>query len=198
MRIKSKWHNQRVKNINDIASVVGSSIWKISRSGVDKLYNDGFNFSTNQQLLDVVAEFSGLLLQASADIAHKRLQEDDFQKMVSFAAKQLADIFSENYLEEEGRSDNPTDWRTQYIDKINVRLSAYAEFNFNDGDPSYPALRYFGSEVESCMLSGEIKNKWVIEQVMEVEAPVMLKKLVKMLNELLDQYLDSPEPVKAQ
>jgi hypothetical protein len=51
-----------------------------------------------------------------------------------------------------------------------------------DGEPGYAMKRYFGERIAAVM--GEQDNKWITDQVMEIEVPETLKPLNKALNEL--------------
>ena len=58
---------------------------------------------------------------------------------------------------------------------------ANVSFEYRDGEPGYPCLRYFAGKVADAMAAGD--NKWVVEQVMDIEAPEMVR-LVRKLVEL--------------
>ncbi len=190
MRIKSKWHNKGVKTIEEIAQTVAYIIWKIAHSSVDKIYMDGFNFNSNQQLLGVIGEFVALMLQMSAQITHKSMAPDQFTPFVETTARQLANIMADN-LAADHANDRPAgqfaDDARAFINHLNRRLSDYAEFRFTDGEPGYPALRFFGSAVEKQMQGGD--KKWIAEQVIEVESPIVIKELKRGLSNIL-QYND--------
>lgn len=180
MRIKSKWHNKkREKSPEEIAGALGFIIWRIAHNTANKMYSDGFNFSSNRQLLDVIGEYVAFLIQVSGRVVYTRMDEESSQRFIGALAKHLVGTMEDNLTEELGAGD----YRGPFIELLNQRMEAYAEFAFGADGPSYPFLRYLGTCVEALM--GGEKNKWVIEQVMEVEAPAMLKDLNKGLSDLL-------------
>lgn len=181
MRIKSRWHNKnRPKSLEETAQAIGFIVWRIAQGTVDKMYGDGFNFKSHEQQLDVIGELAIFLLQAADRLAYERMEDDERHRFVNGMARKLIETMDENRTEWLG----PGEYRAPFLERLNERLGAYAEFSFVDGQPGYPALRYFGSCVAALMGSD---NRWVIEQVMEVEAPEMLKGLKKGMNDLLAQ-----------
>ena len=180
MRIKSRWHDKsRPKSLEQIASAMGFNIWKMASTTANKMYNDGFNFRDNAQLLDVIGEYVIFLLQLTDRVAYERLDEADRQEFTSLVARHLIGTMVENRIEELG----PGDYQQAFIDTLNQRLDSYSEFSLVEGNPSYPMLRYLGDQVEALM--GGVQNKWVKEQVMEVEAPELVKTLKRGIEPLL-------------
>jgi len=180
VRIKSRWHDKsRPKSLEQIASAMGFNIWKMASTTANKMYNDGFNFRDNGQLLDVIGEYVIFLLQLADRVAYERLDEADRQEFTSLVARHLIGTMVENRIEELG----PGDYQQAFIDTLNQRLDSYSEFSLVEGNPSYPMLRYLGDQVEALM--GGVQNKWVKEQVMEVEAPELVKTLKRGIEPLL-------------
>lgn len=181
MRIKSRWHDKtRPKSLEQIAGAMGFNIWKMASTTANKMYNDGFNFRDNAQLLDVIGEYVMFLLQLADRVAYERLDEQERQQFTSGVARHLIGTMVENRVEELG----PGDYQQPFIDTLNQRLDGYAEFSLVDGNPSYPMLRYLGDQVEALM--GGTQNKWIKEQVMEVVAPELIKTLRRGLDPLLE------------
>jgi hypothetical protein len=183
VRIKSRWHEKsRPKSLEEIAGAVGFNIWKMASTTANKMYNAGFNFRDNAQLLEVIGEFAIFLLQLSDRVVYERMDDAERQEFTSSLARHLIGTMVDNLVEELG----PGDYQATFVDKLNQRLDGYAEFSLVDGAPSYPMLRYLGEQVEALM--GGSQNKWVKEQVMEVEAPELIKTLKRGLEPLLESH----------
>ena len=188
-RIRTRWHNkQKPKSIETIAGAMGMNIWKMASGSATKMYNEGFNFKSNSQLLDLIGEFAIFLIQLSDRIAYEELEPEQRQRFTQALAVHLVGTMVENQIEELGPSD---EYQQAFIEKLNHHLDGYAEFSVSNGDPSYQMLRYFGTLAEQVM--GGSDNKWVIEHVMEVEAPVLVKQLKEGLEKLLPQAQSSEE-----
>jgi len=181
VRIKSKWHNKsKAKSVEEIAGALGFITWRISANAVNKMYTTGFNFSTNKQQLDVIAEFLAFLVQAADRHVYDIMDADERQRFITALALHVAGTLEGNLREEVG----PGDYRSDFVDLLNGRMEAYSEFSFVDGMPSYPSMRYFAMRVDDVM--GGDENKWVIEQVIEVEGPGAMERFNKAIGDLLE------------
>jgi hypothetical protein len=182
-RIRTRWHNkQKPKSIETIAGAMGMNIWKMASGTATKMYNEGFNFKSNSQLLDLIGEFVIFLVQLSDRIAYEELDAEQRQRFTQALAAHLVGTMVENQIEELGPGDG---YQQAFIEKLNQRLDGYAEFSVVGGDPSYQMLRYLGTLADQVM--GGSDNKWVIEHVMEVEAPVLVKQLKEGMAKILPQ-----------
>ncbi len=181
-RIRTQFHSkQKPKSIETIAGAMGMNLWKLASGAANKMYNDGFNFKDNRQLLDVIGEFAIFLLQFADRIAYEQLDAEQRARFTQALAAHLIRTMCENQLEELG----PGDYQGAFVERLNQRLDAYSELNLVAGDPSYPMLRYFGTCVDAVM--GGEDNKWVIETVIEVESPAVIKPLKEGMAKLLPQ-----------
>ena len=188
-RIRTRWHNkQKPKSIETIAGAMGMNIWKMASGTANKMYNEGFNFKSNAQLLDLIGEFAIFLIQLSDRIAYEELDPEQRQRFTQALASHLVGTMVENQVEELGPSD---EYPGAFIEKLNHHLDGYSEFSVSGGDPSYQMLRYFGTLADQVM--GGSDNKWVIEHVMEVEAPVLVKQLKEGMEKLLPQAQPADE-----
>lgn len=180
MRVKSRWHNKdKAKSVEELAGVVGFNIWKASSTIANKMYNQGFNFKDNRQLLDTIGEFAIFLLQLADRMAYERLDEEQRQRFTLSIAKHLIGTMVENCTVELG----PGEYQQPFVDRMNERMDGYAEFEVVQDQPTYPMLRYFADLADQVM--GGEQNKWVHEQVLEVEAPELIKTLHKVMNDMI-------------
>ncbi len=183
-RIRTRWHNKsKPKSIETIAGAMGMNVWKMASGTANKMYSEGFNFNDNSQLLDLIGEFAIFLLQLSDRIAYEHLDDEQRQRFTQALAGHLINTMVENQVEE--LKGEPTDYQKAFIEKLNHHLGGYSEFAVNEGDPSYQMLRYFGTLCDEVM--GGSDNKWVIEHVMEVEAPPLIKQAREGMEKLLPQ-----------
>ncbi|MGM0593370.1 MAG: hypothetical protein ACQETD_02445 [Pseudomonadota bacterium] len=189
-RIRTRWHNKStLKSAETIAGAMGMNIWKLASGTANKMYSEGFNFKSNAQLLDIIGEFSIFMLQLADRIAFDELDAEQRQRFTQALAGHLINTLVENQVEE--LQGEPEEYRQRFIETLNHHLEGYAEFAVTDGDPSYPMLRYFGTLCDSVM--GGSDNKWVIEHVMEVEAPPFIKQLKESMASLLPQMKPAEE-----
>src|SRR3970282_2246048 len=96
-------------------------------------------------------------------------------------APHLAATMENNQLDLLG----PGEYRQPFIDLLNARFEEYADFEYPGGEPGFPCLRFFAAKVSDAM--GASDNKWVVEQIMDIEAPEM----VRLIKKLVDQTVNA-------
>ncbi|MCK5308072.1 MAG: hypothetical protein KAJ73_05620 [Zetaproteobacteria bacterium] len=179
MRVKSKWNKKdRVRTLEEVGGAVAFILWRIAQQGLLNLENEGFQTDTREQRIDVITEFLAFLVHLVDRMKAEALDVNGRQAFISSLAKHLASQVQENRTDAQGKGD----YRKPFIDLLNMRAADYAECPMPDGEPGYAFKRYFGESVRAVM--GEKDNKWVTDQVMEIEVPETLPPLRKTLREL--------------
>ena len=179
MRVKSKWSNKgRERTLDEVGGATAFILWRIAQQGLLNLENEGFQTDTRSQRMDVIAEFLAFLLHLADRMKSEALDAGERQEFITSLALHLASTMQENRSEAEGSGD----YRQPLIDLLNERGANYAECPMPDGEPGYVMKRYFGENVSAVM--GEKDNKWITDQVMDIEVPETLVPLKKALREL--------------
>lgn len=179
MRIKSKWSlKDRERTLAETGGAMAFILWRIGQQGVLNLENEGFQTDTNSQRLDIMGEFMGFLVHVVDRMMANRLEQDERQEFISSLALHLANSMQDNRTDAEGKGE----YRQPLIDLLNERAADYSEFSFSDNEPGYAFRRCFGDCVRSVM--GEKDNKWITDQVMDIEIPEALKPLNKAIRDL--------------
>ena len=179
IRMHTKWHTGGSKTIEDRAGVVGFNIWKISKETWVRMEREGFRAGADTQLAAVLTEMMAFLVQVADRLVYGQLSEEDRARFINAMGKHLAHTMQSNMLDMFG----PGDHMTPFIDRLNARALDYAEFEFANFYPSYRFLRYLGEKMYEAMAGTD--NKWVIEHVIEIEAPEAIKPLKKLIGEVL-------------
>ena len=171
IRVKTKWHQSGEKSLEDIASVLAFSTWKVGVHAVDHIGDEDFTFETNQIRFAVLEEILVFLVQVLDRWIHEEWREDTRRgRLVTAVVMRLADTVDENQNDWVG----PGDYRGRFIARFNERVQEYAEFSCSQEGPGYQFRRYLGAKVAAVM--GEEKgNRWVIDQVMDIEVPEAIK-----------------------
>lgn len=182
VRVLSKFHHKgKPKTLEEVAAALGFNAWKIADKTVDAMYGEGFDFSSKEQILDVNIEFVTFMLQAADRIAYDRMDDEQRQRFIATMAGRLINVVDDNMAALKGEGDH----KTGFIETLNRRLDAYSEFKFPNGEPSYQALRFLGKCVDNA--AGGKENKWILEQMIEIEAPELFQTLKKNMLALLEQ-----------
>jgi hypothetical protein len=180
VRVKSKWSNKgRERTLDEIGGAAAFILWRIAQQGLLNLENEGFQTESRSQRMDVIAEFLAFLVHLTDRNKSEALDAKERQEFITSLAVHLADTMQENRSDAEGKAD----YRRPLINLLNERSADYAECPMPDGEPGYAMKRYFGERITAVM--GEQDNKWITDQVMEIEVPETLKPLNKALNEVV-------------
>lgn len=182
VRIKSQWHNEdQQRTFDDIGSAIAFNGWKIAMEKAINLHGVNFVFENDRQRMDVISEYLIFEIQLVDRLAHLDLEDEQRAGIVTAMAKKLADYIHDNGLELLG----PGDHHQRFIAKLNQRSAEYAEFDFTSKGPAYSFYRHLGSEIQQVMgVKGE--NRWIIDQVMDVDGPQIFKHLKRIARDLLD------------
>ena len=176
--IKTRWRNKKAPRTPDErAGVIGANIWKISIEIFKHLEIDGFRFGADRQVTTIITEFIAFLVQLTDRAVHGRSSDAERATLINAVAGHLARTMENNQLDLLG----PGDYRAPFIQTLNDRFEDYAQFDYVDRDPGYACVRYFGSKVSDAMASSD--NKWVLEHMMEIEAPEMVRLIKKLVDE---------------
>jgi hypothetical protein len=178
LRMKTRFRTKGPKTLEQRANVVGYNLWKVAQEMYRRMSKDDFKFGGATQVAELITEALAFLVQVADRLVYGQLSEEERAKFITALGLQLAENMQDNLADLYG----PGDYKTPFIRALNERFGDYSEFDFKDGSPSYGFLRFFGERV-AAVLGAD--NKWVIEQVMEIEAPEALKAARKLVHEVL-------------
>ncbi len=186
MRMRTKWHNkEREVSVDEKANTMAFISWRIAMALVLNLENENFQTDTQKQRLDVIQEALAFLVSVTDRLVAGQMTDDERQEFIVKFATKLAKIFQEN---SEDLIAHGADYKTDFINTLNQRLNSYAECGW-DSEKDMPGFQYkrdFGDNVATQM--GEKDNKYVTEQIMEIEVPDMMENLKKAKFEMVDGH----------
>lgn len=184
--IKTRWRNKKPRSPEERAGVIGANVWKIALEIYRHLEKDGFRFGSDRQVTVVMTELIAFLVQLIDRTVHGRVSEADRAALINAVAAHLAMTMENNQLDLFG----PGDYRAPFIAKLNERFDDYAQFEYADGEPGHACLRYFGTTISDAM--AESDNRWVLEQMMEIEAPEMVRLVKKLVEQVVARDASQP------
>ena len=182
--VKTRWRKKGARTLADRAGVIGANVWKISLEIFKHMEKEGFRFGSDRLVTDVLAELIAFLVQLVDRAVYGKLSEADRATLIGEVARHLAATMENNQLDLLG----PGEYRQPFIDLLNARFEEYAGLEYPGGEPGYPCLRVFAAKVSDAMAASD--NKWVVEQMMEIEAPEM----VRLIKKLVDQTVNTAPP----
>ena len=187
--VKTRWRKKGARTVEERAGVIGANVWKIALEVFKHMEKEGFRFGSDRLTTEVISEFIAFLVQLADRAVYGRLAEDERAALIGAVVRHLAATMENNQQDLFG----PGEYRKPFIDLLNARFGEYAGFEYRDGEPGYPCLRFFAGKVADAMASGD--NKWVVEQMMDIEAPEM----VRLVRKLVEQaaVAEPPAPSRA-
>ena len=178
-RARNKWkHTGKVRSVDDNATALGYIIWQLALNGARKLHVEDYRYDDDIQRIRVIEEYLAFLVHASDRMVFDDMAQEPRHAFVSGVARASARHLQRNKEDILGRSD----YRTGFFVLLNSRSSEYGDCSF-PGEPGYPMLRALGAHILGIMGSDQT-NKWVIDQVMDIDAPELCRGLRNSLNSL--------------
>lgn len=179
IRVKTKWQRKGPKTLSDRASVVGVTIWRVAHETGRHMEKEEFRITSDSQYTALLTELIAFLLQVTDRIIYGQLSDADRATFINALGQHLARTMQSNMEEYLG----PGEHTGPFIATLNARAQDYAEFDFTDNGPGYAFVRYLGEKISEVMATTD--NKWVIEHVMEIEAPEAYKTVRRVVGEVL-------------
>lgn len=140
---------------------------------------EGFRFREDEQAIGFISEFIIFQLHIADRMIYGLVEEQERNKFINTTAKLLTQSVVENQEEILG----PGDYTSAFVTLMNDRLANYAECSFENGEPGYDFIRYLGQTIAEIMSASD--DKWVVEQVIDIEAPSVVEKITRVVTEVL-------------
>jgi len=119
-----------------------------------------------------------------------KLAEAERAALIGEVVRHLAATMENNQRDLLG----PGEYRKPFIELLNTRFGEYAGFAYAGAEPGYPCQRFFAAKVSDAMASSD--NKWVVEQMMDIEAPEMVRLVGKLIGQTVAAGTPSPPPAQ--
>ena len=190
LRIKTKWHrsnrsernktgSSKERTVVDSAGVIAVNIWKVSQETFKRMEREGFHFKEDKQVADIISEVVAFLIQVTDRMVYGKLEEEERARFITALAKELGKTLESNLIDLFGEAD----YVSPFFNMLNERFVDYAEFPFEDNQPSYAAKRYLGDKIAMHMSATD--SKWVLEQIIDIEVPETLKIVQRMVTDVM-------------
>ena len=130
----------------------------------------------------MIREYLVFLVHVADRMVFDSLNESDRTTFINELAVNTARQIQRNTEEIAG----PGNYRDDYLATINDRFSEYSRGSFEEGRPGYSLMRMFGENVRSIMGDDQV-NKWTIDQIMDVDGPMLVDKMAESLDSVVGQ-----------
>ena len=194
MRIKNRWFGSAEgKSAAEQASAMAFIVFRVARQMLERMRSAGFDIDPGPGYFAFLREVLCFLVALADRLACERLGADGRAEFTAALVRHLARNLAEN---EDGLlgprpAGSPSHAET-FIDLVNELSAHYAEFG---ADPQPPAdaigfhpdfgfQRYLGVRLEPTLPDKD--RRWVLDQVMVIEAPEAITVVQRSMRELLD------------
>ena len=182
IRIKSNWSKtvKREKTSEDIASALSYIGWKLSLDKARNLHGEDFDYSSDHQRVAVIVEYMSFQVHLADRLLFLDKKSDDYRTTVmNNLGKQSSRIMQENCEDLFGIGD----YKKGYINTLNIRSEEYSEYEFTKSGSNYSIYRHLAKKIQDAMGSS-LTNKWVKDQVVDIDAVEMCKKFIEVYTSL--------------
>ena len=181
MRTRNKWRGGgQQRSIEDNATALAYICWQIALEQAKNLHRENFDYTDDRQRTGVIAEYLCFLVHIGDRLVFKSLDETARERFVNYLARGAARHYQRNLEDVFGRGGA---YATEFIDMLNQRVQEYSAYSFAGNTPGYQMLRGLGRHVQDVMGESQT-NRWIIDQVMDLDAPASVLELKKSLDNL--------------
>ena len=185
MRIRNKWRSGKKGSIGENATAAAYIIWQVGLHFTKHLHEEKFEFESDNQRIAVLGEYLHYLSHVVDRLSHDHLTFESRQEFMTVLGNQVARHYQRNSEEILGSGD----YRQQFLDDMNQRFAQYSRGDFENGEPGYSARRLLGNSIQEIMGMSQ-SNRWIIQQVIDIDAPDAAQELIKGLGDLVEITLD--------
>jgi hypothetical protein len=193
MRIKSQWfRDDKPKTAQQSASVIAFIAWRLAQNAVKQMRAAQFDIDPGPQYFAFLGEFLVFLIQIADRIAYGQLEGTYRADFTTALVIRVAEILEENQDALLGSPAERT-YKSLFIDLFNAESADYATLGYGEAGPDFAFLRYLGNRVMDLMPKKD--QSWVIDQIMEIEAPQAVADIRRGMQGLFD---GSPRPARRE
>jgi hypothetical protein len=192
LRVKSQWfRSEAPKSAEQQAGAMAFIVWRAAQHMLKRMRAAGFDIDAGEPYFGFMRDVMVFLIAVADRIAHVRLDSPVREAFTRGLVLHCAGTLNDNATDLlEPRRDGLTH-RDAFIDQYNELSGHYAEFGpAHDTEgaagtftPGFNFVRYLGSRLTSTMPPED--SRWVLDQVMEVEAPEAVKVVQSAFDNLL-------------
>jgi hypothetical protein len=180
LRVKTVWFKRAdaKRPAREVASVLASTIWRLADNSVTALSKADYDIITPDRGLRIIGEMAAFLLHMTDRMVYGRIPDAERAALIQATGKRLAELVDENVRAIVG-SDG-FDYRANFIAMLNRQGAEYATFECDPSRPSFQVLRFLALAIRDLMTDAD--QRWVMDQIMEFQAPEALGTLKKTLD----------------
>jgi hypothetical protein len=199
LRIKSHWFKaDTAKTPVQQAGAMAFIVWRTAHQSLKRMRGADFDIDAGAPYFAFLREVLVFLIAVTDRIAHARMDDAARQAFTPALVRQVASTLADNEADLLGPRADGASPAGIFIDLVNEVTPHYAEFGAEaqaDADlagfaPDFAFLRYLGSRLEPTLPPKD--RRWVLDQVMAVEAPEAVQIVQDAMRNLLSTVPRAP------
>lgn len=166
-RFRTSWKKKdKTVSIKEFANALSAICWRLALNSAKNLHQQDFNYQTDAQRLGVIKQYLFFFIHCSDRLTYEQLDHSQRSEFVNALSADCQKHFATNTLEITGKNIDPS----AYTEELNQTMEKFSQCRFIGREPGYEMFRTLGMRVQDIMGQSQT-NKWVIDQVMEIDAP---------------------------
>jgi hypothetical protein len=194
MRIKSHWFKPGdARGPAEQASAMAFIVWRVAHQMLKRMRGASFDIDAGAPYFAFMREVLVFLIALTDRIAHARLDAPARLEFTVALVRHVARTLAENEQELLGApAPGAPGHADRFIDLVNEVTQHYGEFGAEPGadmaavgfQPDFAFVRYLGSRIAPTLPDKD--RRWVLDQVMAVEAPDAVATVQRSMRDLYD------------
>lgn len=175
MRIKSHWFKDGVtRSAAEHAGAMAFIAWRTARNMLDRMRVAQFDIDAGPAYFAFMREVLVFLIQVTDRMAFRQMDGPARVEFTTTLVRRVADILADNEADLLGApAPGAASHADRFIDLVNELAAHYADFGADAAQPGFVPdfafMRYLGARIAPLVPPKD--QRWVLDQVMAIEAP---------------------------
>ncbi|GMV03563.1 MAG: hypothetical protein AMXMBFR52_32180 [Burkholderiales bacterium] len=184
MRLKTHWFRDATpRDPQQIANALSSIVWRSADARLRNLRKGHFEVAAGPHYLQVLVELLVFLTVVADRIALRNQSPEWRQAFTQALVARVGELLQDSFDDLLGPAPGGG-YRRRFIDRFNIRVAEYGEFEYHAHGPEFALLRCFGDLLMQAMPDAE-DRRWALDQAMTVEGPECVDVVEKSMRGLL-------------
>jgi len=166
-RIRTGWKNKgKSISVSEFANALSAVCWRMALNAAKNLHQQDFIYDNDNQRLGVIREYLFFFIHCA-----DRRMFDHFEQpeRIEFVTALSMDC-RRHYVENARQIFDDSVSKEQFVEQLNATTNSLADLSFREGEPGFDMYRMLGTRIQDIMGNSQT-NKWVIDQVMDIDGP---------------------------
>ncbi|MCL4183904.1 MAG: hypothetical protein KJ011_10705 [Burkholderiaceae bacterium] len=184
MRLKTHWFRDATpRDPAQVANALAAIVWRSADVRLRNLRKGRFEIEAGPGYLQVLVELLVFLCVVADRIALRYQPAPWRETFTSALVRRVGGLLQDSFDDLLGPAPGGG-YGKRFVDRFNLRVAEYGEFDYHPHGPEFALLRYFGELLTQAMPEAE-DRRWSLDQAMTVEGPECVDVVEKSMRGLL-------------